>query len=73
MNIWEKRMDICITESLSWIFETQHCKSTIVQYKIKTRDFPGGPAAKTQLPMWGPGFDSWSQLRLGTAKINKYK
>ena len=74
-------MDVCITESLSWIFETQHCKSTIVQYKIKIRDFPGSPVAKTLRSPCGnlglmPGQRTGSQmpqLRPGTAKINEYK
>ena len=73
-------MDICITESLSWILETPHCKSTRVQYKVKIRDFHGGPVTKipcSQCRDLGfiPGQRSGSQmpqLRPGTAKINKY-
>ena len=72
-------MDICITESLSWILETPHCKSTIVQYKI-IRDFPGGPVTKIPcsqcrdlgfIPDQGTG-SQIPQLRPGTGKINKY-
>ena len=33
----ERRKDICITEVLYYTPETQHCKSIILQYKIKIK------------------------------------
>ena len=41
-NLYEKRswkrIDICITESLCYTLKlTQHCKSTILQYKIQIK------------------------------------
>ena len=32
----------------------------IDSFKIKPREFPGGPVAKTELSVQGPGFDPWS-------------
>ena len=32
----------------------------IDSFKSKPREFPGGPVAKTELSVQGPGFDPWS-------------
>ena len=38
----------------------QSCLTIELYEKEMPADFPGGPVAKTELPMQGPRFDPWT-------------